>query len=105
MPAAPFDSELDHVVAALDHETRRNLMAFYVSEATSPAAITQNLTVEYAALAYHTRVLIDIGAIEPVGHVPPNWTYAATEVGHMAYLKVTEEPERPQNDESPEPSA
>jgi hypothetical protein len=95
MPAAPFDQELDRVTAALGHETRRNLMAFYVSEATSPAAIAQNLKVEYAALAYHTRVLIDIGAIQPVGRVQPNWTYAATEVGHMAYVKVTEEPERP----------
>ena len=30
-------------------------MAFYVSEATSPAAIAQNVKVEYPALTYHTR--------------------------------------------------
>jgi hypothetical protein len=91
--AAQFDAELDRVIAALDHETRRDLMAFYVSEATSPAAVAQNLKVDFAQLAYHTRVLVDVGAIQPVAHLRPDWTYAATEVGHMAYVKVTGEAE------------
>jgi DNA-binding transcriptional ArsR family regulator len=91
MAAAQFDSELDRVIAALDHETRRDLMAFYVSETTSPAAIAQNLKVELPALAYHTQVLLKVGAIEAAGFLGTTRIYKATDAGQMAYVKVTGE--------------
>jgi DNA-binding transcriptional ArsR family regulator len=88
---AQFDSELDRVVAALDHELRRDLMAFYVSETTSPAAVAQNLKVELPSLAYHSQVLLDIGAIEAAGFQGSNRIYRATDAGRMAYVTVTGE--------------
>jgi hypothetical protein len=87
--AAPFDAELDLVIEALEHGTRRQLMAFYVSEATSPREIAEELKIELPAVAYHTQILLGADAIENAAHQ----TYAATEVGNMAYVKVTGEPD------------
>lgn len=88
---AGFDKELDRVIAELDNPTRRDVMAFYVTATTSPATIGQTLKLELSTLAYHTHVLLGVGGIEAAGYVGPNRAYAATEVGLMAYAKVTQE--------------
>jgi DNA-binding transcriptional ArsR family regulator len=87
--AAHFDRELDRIIAALDNPTRRDVMAFYVTATTSPVTIGDTLKLEHSTLAYHTQVLLEAGGITPAGYLGPNQCYSATEVGLMAYVKVT----------------
>jgi hypothetical protein len=88
-----FDEELDGVLEALAQETRRELMAFYVNEAISPPAIARTVKKDIAKLNYHTQALMNVGAVEMRGAkatdqaAPPR--YAATELGQIAYLKLT----------------
>ena len=89
-----FDAELKLVIKSLDDETRREMMAFFVSETLAPSEIADTLKADYSRLHYHATVLNEIGAIEEISVIPrPNGSlkhvYAATELGHLAYAKLT----------------
>jgi hypothetical protein len=81
------------VIASLDHDTRRDLMAFYVSGKTRPAAVARTLKADHATLVYHTQILAKVGAVEAQGWDGPNQMFSASELGQMAFVKLTSDPE------------
>lgn len=58
-----FDPRL---AKALSHDVRARALGLIVSSATSPKAISEELGVDLRSVAYHVRVLKNLGCIEPV---------------------------------------
>ena len=94
MTRANFDGELERVVVLLEHEVRIDLMAFYVTEATTPTQISRSLDVDLPTLAYHTEVLRRGGAIRS-NELPPGDSarqlFEATELGILAVSQLADD--------------
>jgi hypothetical protein len=87
-----FDIEIDRVLGALEHATRRELMGFYITKASLPSVIAQEVRGDVGHLSYHTQVLLNVGGVEVSSSDASDESggkrYVATELGLLAFLRL-----------------